>query len=50
MTWTRFSARTPLKRDRAVATRYGKLAVRCEATVHIAATNQWLRPGFLDTP
>ena len=32
------------------ATRYGKLAVRYEATVHIAATNQWLRPRFLDTP
>ena len=35
---------------RPVATRYNKLAVRCEATVHIAAINEWLRPGFLDTP
>ena len=39
-----------LKRNRAVATRYDKLAVRYEATVHIAAINEWLRPGFLDTP
>jgi len=31
-----------LKRHRAVATRYDKLAVRYEATVHIAAINQWL--------
>jgi transposase len=36
--------------NRAVATRYDKLAVRYEATVHIAAINEWLRPGFLDTP
>jgi transposase len=34
-----------LKRNRAVATRYDKLAVRYEATVHIAALNEWLRPG-----
>jgi transposase len=27
-----------------VATRYDKLAVRYEATVHIAAINEWLRP------
>jgi hypothetical protein len=31
-----------LKRNRAVATRYGKLAVRYEATLHIAAINEWL--------
>ena len=31
-----------LKRNRAVATRYDKLAVRYEATVHIAAINEWL--------
>ena len=30
------------KRNRAVATRYDKLAVRYEATVHIAAINEWL--------
>jgi hypothetical protein len=33
-----------LKRNRAVATQYDKLAVRCEATIHIAAINEWLRP------
>jgi transposase len=33
-----------LKRHRAVATRYEKLAVRYQATVHIAAINEWLRP------
>jgi hypothetical protein len=27
---------------RAVATRYDKLAVRYEATIHIAAINEWL--------
>jgi len=32
-----------LKRNRAVATRYDKLSVRYEATVHIAAINEWLR-------
>jgi transposase len=32
-----------LKRHRAVATRFDKLAVRYEATVHIAAINEWLR-------
>jgi transposase len=32
-----------LKRNRAVATRFDKLAVRYEATVHIAAINEWLR-------
>lgn len=31
-----------LKRNRAVATRYDKLAVRYEATVHIAAIGEWL--------
>jgi transposase len=31
-----------LKRYRGVATRYDKLAVRYEATVHIAAINEWL--------
>jgi hypothetical protein len=29
---------------------YDKLAVRYEATAHIAAINEWLRPGFPDTP
>jgi transposase len=31
-----------LKRHRGVATRYDKLAVRYEATVHITAINEWL--------
>jgi transposase len=31
-----------LKRNRAVATRYDKLAVRYQATVQIAAINEWL--------
>jgi hypothetical protein len=30
------------KRHRAVATRYDKLAVRYQATVHLAAINEWL--------
>jgi hypothetical protein len=30
--------------------RYDKLAVRYEATVHVAAINEWLRPGSPDTP
>lgn len=34
-----------LKRHRAVATRYDKLAVRYEATVLVAAINEWLWPG-----
>ena len=38
-----------LKRNRAVATRYDKLAVRYEATVCIAAINEWLLPHFLNT-
>jgi hypothetical protein len=29
-----------------VATRYDKLAVRYQATVHIAAINEWLRPDL----
>jgi transposase len=33
-----------LKRNRAVATRYDKLAVRYEAALHIAAIGEWLRP------
>lgn len=32
-----------LKRNRGVATRFDKLAVRYTATVHIAAINEWLR-------
>lgn len=32
-----------LKRKRAVATRYDELALRYEATVHIAMINDWLR-------
>jgi transposase len=32
-----------LKQHRAMATRYDKLAVRYEATLNIAAINQWLR-------
>jgi transposase len=39
-----------LKRHRAVATRYDKLAVRYEATIHIAAINEWLRPDLLNRP
>ena len=39
-----------LKRNRAVATRYDKLAIRYEATVHIAAINEWLLPDFLNAP
>ena len=35
-----------LNRNRAVATRYDKLAVRYEATVCIAAINEWLLPHF----
>ncbi|CAL9497459.1 hypothetical protein SUDANB58_03380 [Streptomyces sp. enrichment culture] len=31
-----------LKRHRAVVTRYGKLAIRYEATVLVAAVNEWL--------
>jgi transposase len=32
-----------LKRHRAMATRYDKLAVRYQATIHIVAINEWLR-------
>ena len=38
------------KRNRAVATRYDKLAVRYEATVCIAAINEWLLPHLRNTP
>ena len=38
------------KRNRAVATLHDKLAVRYEATLHIAAINEWLRSGFFNTP
>jgi transcriptional regulator with XRE-family HTH domain len=38
-----------LKRNRAVATRYDKLAVRYEATLHVAAINEWL-PRLFNTP
>ncbi|NUW35573.1 transposase, partial [Nonomuraea sp. SMC257] len=31
-----------LKRHRGIATRFDKLAVRYEATIHIAAINDWL--------
>ena len=33
-----------LKRNRSVATRYDMLAVRYEATLHVAAIGEWLRP------
>ena len=39
-----------LKRNRAVATRYDKLAVRYEATVHVAAINEWLLPTYETRP
>ena len=39
-----------LKRNRAVATRYDKLAVRYEATVCIAAINEWPLPTFETRP
>jgi len=38
-----------LKRHRAAATRYDKLAVRYESTIHITAINDWLR-SLRDTP
>jgi transposase len=31
-----------LKRHRAVATRFDKLAVRSQATIYIAVINEWL--------
>jgi transposase len=33
-----------LNRNRAVATRYEKLAVRYKTTVHAAAINEWVHP------
>jgi transposase len=38
-----------LKRNRAVAARYDKLAVRYQATICVTAINEWLRP-FRDRP
>ncbi|MFG1834252.1 IS5 family transposase [Micromonospora chersina] len=38
-----------LKRHRAVAARYDKLAVRYEATIHVTAINEWLH-ALRDTP
>ncbi|MGW4942340.1 IS5 family transposase, partial [Actinoplanes sp. NPDC004185] len=38
-----------LKRHRAVATRFDKLAVRYEATLHITAINEWLH-ALRDAP
>jgi transposase len=35
-----------LKRHRAIATRYDKLAVRYEATIHIGLINDWLLPDI----
>lgn len=32
-----------LKQHRAVATRFDKLAIRYQATIHVAVINQWLR-------
>ncbi|WP_254407159.1 transposase [Streptomyces sp. GMY02] len=39
-----------LKRNRVMATRFDKLAVRFEATVLIAAIGEWLRPAGLPMP
>jgi len=39
-----------LKRNRAVATRFDKFAVRHGATVHIALINDWLRPDLRIAP
>jgi transposase len=39
-----------LKRNRAVATRYDKLAVRYQATVHVAVIGEWLRPASSAPP
>ena len=39
-----------LKRNRAVATRYDKLAVRYQATVHVAAISEWLLPASSAPP
>ncbi|MFF8104377.1 transposase [Streptomyces sp. NPDC016640] len=38
----RYAVECGIKRHRAVATRYDKLAVRYEATVLVAAINEWL--------
>jgi transposase len=38
-----------LKRNRAVATRFDKLAVRYQVTLHIAAINEWLPPDLRNT-
>jgi hypothetical protein len=39
-----------LKQNRAVATRFDKLAVRFEATIHIAVINEWLLPDLKTRP
>jgi transposase len=39
-----------LKRNRAVATRYDKLAVRYQATIGVAAISEWLRPAAHPRP
>lgn len=39
-----------LKRNRAVATRYDKLSVRYEATLHTACINEWPRSHVKHTP
>jgi transposase len=39
-----------LKRNRAVATRYDKLAVRYQATICVAAISEWLRPASSPPP
>lgn len=43
---TRRMRKQPTQRHRAVATRYDKLAVRDEATLHIAVINDWLLTSF----
>lgn len=45
--WHRLGIRAAGPRHRAVATRYGKLAVRYEATVLSAAIDDWLWPFHL---
>jgi hypothetical protein len=44
------AASTGSKRHRAVATRFDKLAVRHEATLHIATINDWLLTSLCVTP
>jgi hypothetical protein len=34
-----------LKRSRAVATRYDKLAVRCQAAAQVTVVGEWLWPA-----